>query len=167
MSSLTGAFLVAGHSLRDPTFRQTVILVLRADAEGAFGLVVNRQATAEGLPFPVFIGGPCESQGLFMLHGHAEWLGPSDDRTEKEVAPGVFLGDSSCIGRVGEKPSEQPFRFRVFNGYAGWGPGQLEGELAVGAWEVVAGEGEVLFATPVTDLWRCLVSPAIPRPSVN
>ena len=56
---------------------------------------------------------------------------------------------------------------RVFRGYAGWGGGQLERELAVGDWAIVPASGELLFDTPAADLWKHLVPPMIPQPSVN
>ena len=55
----------------------------------------------------------------------------------------------------------------MFSGYAGWGPGQLEGELAAGAWAIVPATGELLFDVPAEDLWYRLVPPTIPEPSVN
>ncbi len=61
MSSFAGKFLVAKTNLQDASFRQSVVLLLQHGDAGAFGLVVNRAVTVEGLPFPVFAGGPCES----------------------------------------------------------------------------------------------------------
>ena len=73
MPSLTGSFLVARQVLTDPNFRQTVVLILEHGDEGAYGVVVNRPVAEEGLPVPVFRGGPCPSPGLVLLHGHREW----------------------------------------------------------------------------------------------
>src|SRR5579864_4571578 len=112
MASLAGSFLVARPVLRDPTFRQTVILLLQHDEAGAFGLVVNRPTQTEGLPFPVFSGGPCESQGLIMLHGHAEWAESSSGETEGAVAPGIFLGKASSLKRAQDASPGQALRFR-------------------------------------------------------
>ena len=92
MPSLAGSFLVARHVLKESSFRQTVVLLLQHGDEGAFGLVINRPAAVEGVPFPIFAGGPCESEGLLMLHGHPEWM---DEPST--VAPGIFMGDSSCL----------------------------------------------------------------------
>src|SRR5437660_7908811 len=99
--SLAGSFLVAQPMLQDPNFRRTVVLILAHNSDGAFGLVVNRQAKAEGLPWPLFVGGPCPSPGLMMLHAHADWAKPvaektDEDETEEtltgpEVAPGIFI----------------------------------------------------------------------------
>ncbi len=166
MSSLGGSFLVARHVLQDPSFKQTVVLLLKHGAEGAFGLVVNRPAKADGIPFSVFSGGPCSMKGFIMLHGHDDWLEevPVD---EVRVAPGIFLGSSSCMARVTDPAPGQALRVRVFSGYAGWGPSQLEGEIAAGAWSVSPANGTLLFDTPAEDLWDNLVPPRIPRPSVN
>lgn len=164
MPSYAGSFLVARPVLQDPNFRQSVVFLLQHGAEGAFGLVVNRPAKAEGVPFPVYHGGPCKSQGLMMLHAHPEWL---KGEAAKGVAPGVYLGDAECLKRALEAGAESEYRFRVFMGYSGWGPGQLEGELDAGAWTVVAADGQTLFDTPAADLWGLLVPPKLPQPSMN
>ncbi len=167
MPSFAGSFLVAKPVLKDPSFRQAVVLLLQHGAEGAFGVVVNRPVPVDGVPFPVFTGGPCEAQGLVMLHGHAEWVESSAEPPPKEVAPGIFLGDASCAGRVTDPPTGQVLRYRMFMGYAGWGPDQLDGELATGVWAVVPATGQLLFDTPVADLWFRLLPPTIPEPSMN
>src|SRR5260370_18898556 len=115
--SLAGSFLVARPLLQDPNFRRTVVLILAHNADGAFGVVVNRPAKAEGLPWPLFVGGPCPSPGLMMLHGHAEWSGPveSADESESEpelppgpeVAPGLFIGNASSLEKAGDAPGEE------------------------------------------------------------
>jgi putative transcriptional regulator len=166
-----GSFLIARPVLQDPNFKQTVVFLLAHNAEGAFGLVVNRPADAEGLPWPLFLGGPCPSPGLLMLHGHSDWArrpdGAPDAAPESELAPGIFTGDASCLDRATQAEDDAALRFRVFTGYAGWGGGQLEGELAAGAWAVVPATGALLFETPVEELWDRLVPPRIPQPSVN
>jgi putative transcriptional regulator len=167
MPSYMGKFLIARLALQEPSFRQTVVLLLQHTAEGAFGLVVNRSVKVEGLPFPVFAGGPCQSEGLLMLHGHADWVESKGEAVPREVAPGIFLGDATCLSRLGDGGTEADRRYRMFSGYAGWGPGQLEGELAAGAWAIVPASGELLFDVPIEDLWFRLVPPTIPEPSVN
>lgn len=167
MDSLTGKFLVARSVLKDPNFSRTVVLLLQHGEGGAFGLVVNRQASVKGLPFAVFTGGPCPSQGLLMLHGHADWASEDDEKAKGEIAPGVFLGDASCLGRVSDPPAGQTLRFRMFTGYSGWGPGQLESEIASGAWAIESADGELLFSTPPEELWTRLAPPAIPQFSLN
>ena len=169
MSSYAGSFLVARPTLRDPNFAQSVVLLLAHGAEGAFGLVVNRAAKVEGLPWPVFAGGPCPSPGLVMLHGHAGWAEEqaegSGENAVREVGEGIYVGNAACLEKaVG---SEEGVRFRVFTGYSGWGPGQLEGELASGTWAVTPATAELLFDTPADELWDRLAPPRIPEPSVN
>src|SRR4051812_20243304 len=104
--SLAGSFLIARSVLQDPNFAQTVVLILAHNDEGAFGLVVNRPVESPNLPFPAFSGGPCESPGLIMLHGYADWKGEAeiglDSTSPQEVAPGVFLGDAGCLSRATE-----------------------------------------------------------------
>jgi putative transcriptional regulator len=168
--SLAGSFLVARPSLRDPNFARTVVVLLAHGPEGAFGLVVNRPADVEGLPWPVYTGGPCPSPGLVMLHGHPEWAegpGEGEGAAAPAVAKGIFTGDAACLERAAREPPEAQVRFRVFSGYSGWGAGQLEGELAAGAWALVPATGELLFDTPADELWELLAPPRIPQPSVN
>jgi putative transcriptional regulator len=171
--SLAGSFLVARPMLQDPNFRHSVVLILAHNPDGAFGLVVNRPAKAEGLPWPLFVGGPCPSPGLMMLHGHPAWAEntptegdePEEESKGPEVAPGVFIGNASCLEEASKESAEG--RFRVFSGYAGWSGGQLEGELAAGAWALAAANGDVLFDTPFDELWERLAPPRIPQPSMN
>lgn len=167
MPSYAGKFLIARPALQEASFRQSVVLLLQHGDQGAFGLVVNRPVKVDGLPFPVFAGGPCQAQGLLMLHGHPDWTEPSAAQSLKEVAPGVFLGDASCLSRISDAATEPAPRYRMFSGYAGWGPGQLESELAAGAWAVVPATGQLLFDVPADELWYRLVPPTIPEPSLN
>ena len=163
MSFFPGSFLIARQTLRDPSFASTVVLLLQHNEDGALGLVLNRPLKAEGLPFQVFSGGPCQTPGLFMLHGRPDW---SDD-SRVEVAPGIFVGDQQCLERASDLPPEEVSACRVFLGYAGWGPGQLESEIAAGAWAMTQAAANVLFETPTEDLWSRLCPPAIPQPSLN
>jgi putative transcriptional regulator len=169
--SLAGSFLIARPRLQDPTFARTVILMLAHDNQGALGLVVNRPGEAEEFPLPVFFGGPCPSPGLFLLHGHEEWLDAPQELTEssgkREVAPGIFLGDASCLERANHQTPVEGLRIRIFRGCAGWGPGQLEHELAAGAWDVTPATGPLLFSTPIQELWQQASPPRIPQPSLN
>lgn len=167
MPPLAGSFLIARPVLQDPNFVQTVVLLLRHGTEGAFGLVVNRPAEAEDLPFPIYSGGPCPAPGVIMLHGHADWVRPDDpDAPSGQVAPGIFIGNEECVRRVTGEQAE-PARYRIFAGYSGWGADQLERELAGGAWIVVPATGELLFDTPVEELWDRLCPPITPKPSLN
>lgn len=167
MPFYSGSFLVARPILQDPNFAQTVVLLLRHAQEGAFGLVVNRPTEVKGLAFPVYGGGPCKAEGLMLLHGHEDWIGNAAERPDREVAPGIFLGDSAALKRATESSADDGLRFRVFSGYSGWGPGQLEAELAGGAWTIASAAGPTLFEIPAEELWDRLIPPRIPQPSLN
>lgn len=167
MKSLTGSFLVAKPVLRDPNFEQSVVLMIQHDAEGAFGLVVNRPAPVEDAPFPVFLGGPCPSEGLLMIHGHEEWIYTEEEREKQAIAPGIFMGDSTAVDRATEAIDQEDLRYRLVVNYSGWGPDQLENEMVSKAWAIVPASGEVLFDTPVEELWQKLIPPATPNFSVN
>jgi putative transcriptional regulator len=167
MPSIAGKFLVARSLLQDPNFRQTVVLMLQHDTNGAVGLVMNRPTKVKGIPFTVYRGGPCPEKGWFMLHGHAEWANGSDEDSPTEIAPGLYVGDAQCLSRVNDVPDDGTLRFRMFTGYAGWGPDQLEGELAAGAWVVMPANGELVFDTPIEELWDRLSPPTLPQPSLN
>jgi putative transcriptional regulator len=157
---LAGRLLVATPSLRDPNFLRTVVLVLEHSPEGALGLVVNRPTeTAVDEPLPewgdhaappavLFVGGPVQPEAAICIArsdavaGSAGWQ-PLFDR----------LGtlDLGCRPADVGAPID---RLRVFAGYAGWGAGQLDGEIAAGAWWVVdAHPGDVLSPSP-RSLWR-------------
>jgi putative transcriptional regulator len=167
--SLAGSFLVARSSLRDPNFARTVILLMAHNEDGAFGLVVNRVSGTEGLPWPLFVGGPCPSPGLLMLHGQPEWLKPpaeTDEEETQEVAPGIFAGDAASL-QAASQAEDGSCRYRVFSGYSGWSEGQLESELAEGAWAVAPATPELLFDTPADELWEQLAPPRLPQPSIN
>lgn len=165
MPSLVGSFLIADRALGGPKFRQTVVLLLQHRAEGAFGLVVNRPRAQETPSVTVFSGGPCQARGLLMLHGHAEWNPPH--LPAREVAPGIFVGDFASVKRVSEAADSAAYQFRLFNGYACWGKGQVEAEIAAGLWTLVPAHAAVLFATPPEELWQLLAPPSLPRPSRN
>ena len=165
MSSLAGNLLVARPVLRDSFFGRSVVLLLQHGPEGAFGLVLNRPAQAKELPFPIFVGGPCKMEGLLMLHGRDDWAEEEDEKV-LEVCRGVFLGTAEQFEKVStEEQTEE--KFRIFTGYAGWGPKQLESEMDQGAWVVLPGNGELIFETPVLELWERLAPPTLPEPSLN
>src|SRR3984957_20491972 len=126
MNSLAGSVLIAKPVLKDSFFGQTAILLLQHNEEGAFGVVLNRPAPVKDLPFPLFLGGPCKFQGLIMIHGHADWHDPEQGQ---EVCPGIYIGNADCIKRAGELDDGENIPFRVFTGYSGWGPDQLEREM--------------------------------------
>ena len=84
-----------------------------------------------------------------------------------EVCPGVFLGTKEQFEKATETEENEDKRFRVFTGYSGWGPEQLESEMQQGAWIVLPAHGDVIFDTPPQNLWEKLAPPTLPQPSLN
>ena len=160
MDSLRGSLLIAGPDLFDPNFRRTVILVGEHTEEGALGVVLNRPSevtVAEiapplaGLTGPdelLFFGGPVQPEAVVVL---AEFDEP--ERAEMIVLDRIgFL-----IGEVDPSRTGPIARARAFVGYAGWGPGQLEAELAGSSWIVEPGRSDDVFVHHDEDLWRSAV----------
>ncbi|MEM7812683.1 MAG: YqgE/AlgH family protein [Planctomycetota bacterium] len=160
--SLRGRYLVAADHLRDPNFFRSVVLVVEHDEKGAMGLIINRPSQVEvrqaleghfevpHLTEPVFEGGPVEPAALFVLHDEVELGSP-----EAVVLPGLFVGnDADVFGRVIEatQKTEKP-QFRVFAGCAGWGPGQLEGEIARGDWRITDAAAPSVFGDDPYEIW--------------
>jgi putative transcriptional regulator len=156
---LHGRLVVAAPTLRDPNFERTVVLVLEHGAQGALGVVLNRPSDTGLLsaiprwdalatpPAVVFSGGPVAPSAAICL-GRATGAGVTDGWRP------LFHG--LCTVDLDRDPTElgtPPADIRVFAGYAGWGPSQLEGEIEVGAWYVVdALPGDALSASPA-GLW--------------
>ena len=158
--SLRGSLLIAGGSLTDPNFRRTVVLVGEHTDEGALGIVLNRPAPAtveEIVPplaeltapgEPLFFGGPVQPDAVVIL---AEFEDP--ERADMLVLDRIgFL-----VGIVEPENIGGLTRARVYAGYAGWGPGQLEAELGESAWLVEPGRPDDVFAPHDQDLWRTVV----------
>jgi len=156
MLSVAGSFLVARPSLEDGFFGRSVILMLQHGQDGAFGLVLNRVAKAKDFPFPLHVGGPCKFQGFILVHGQEDWV----DATEKpaaQICPGVYLGDADCFKRILDPPPGSDWNYRVFTGYAGWGPGQLDAELAQSSWLIMPVELDLIFEIPAAAVWEMAI----------
>jgi putative transcriptional regulator len=166
MLSVAGSFLVARPSLEDGFFGRAVVLMLQHGPDGAFGLMLNRVGKAKEFPFPIHLGGPCKFHGFILVHGHEDWV-DEDERDAAQICPGVYLGDADCFKRILDPLPGCDWQFRIFTGYSGWGPGQLEKELSEGAWAVVPARRQSIFDTPLEELWVGLVPSAIPTPSLN
>ena len=161
MDSLKGQLLLASPALFDPNFRRTVVLVTEHTDEGAAGLVLNRRsdtAVVEAVPdlAPlvtddefVYVGGPVQQEAVLCL---AEFEDPEAAAILVVDHVGFIPGDGD-FGLIAGSTR----RARVFAGYAGWGPGQLEAELESSSWIVEEAEQSDLFAEPETDLWSSIM----------
>jgi putative transcriptional regulator len=160
MDSTRGRLLVASPLLGDPNFERTVVFMLEHSDEGAVGLVINRPSEVEieepledwsrftSDPPVVFVGGPVSREAVIAL------ARVGDSRLEGSWQPilgavGVLdlTADADIVGAALDD-------LRIFSGYAGWGPGQLEGELGEGAWFVVDAEAGDAFSRSPGGLWR-------------
>jgi len=166
--SLAPTLLLSMPQLADPNFRQTVVLLCRHGEEGAFGLVVNRPVVTSGRvvinlepqvetdrELQVWIGGPVEPQRSWMLVG-------SPSEGPEKVPEGLIVGEDL---RLTTSPDllrrliapDPPPRARLIVGYSGWGPGQLEAELAESAWLTSEVDGGLIFDTPAEDMWEAAI----------
>jgi putative transcriptional regulator len=161
--TLANHFLIAMPALLDPNFARTVTYLCEHDEHGAMGLVINRpleltlqdlltqidiEATDVGAaPIPVFQGGPVQTERGFVLHQPiGNWdatLQVTDDvgvTMSRDILEAIAQGDA-------------PQRFLVTLGYAGWGAGQLEREMAENAWLSGPADAGVIFDEPVEQRW--------------
>jgi putative transcriptional regulator len=182
MDSLRGKLILAGPLLKDPNFDRTVVLISEHNEDGAMGLVLNRPSEATvGDAVPdltwiadpddtIYVGGPVAPNGVIVL---AEWDDPAKAVVLVEGDLGFVPGDAEDPDALAAAVR----RARVYAGHAGWGPGQLEGELAEEAWIVEAPRREELFSDDAEGLWPAvlrrmgrefaLLSTMPPDPSLN
>jgi putative transcriptional regulator len=159
-----GRLLVATPRLADPNFSRTVVLLLAHGDQGALGLVLNRPSDTElSSPLPqweelasgpgvVFVGGPVVGGTICLARVRSE-IGVPDD---------AYLPLQGTLGTVdleADPALVAPWveELRVFAGYAGWGPSQLEGEIDEGAWWVTESLPEDAFSVDPADLWRTVL----------
>lgn len=157
---LTGRLVVATPALEDPTFERAVVLVLDHDEDGALGVVLNRASELPlqealdawvGLaadPPVVFGGGPVEPTAVVALGRCAAGV-PADGWSP--ILERIRLVDLDADPFLAAADLEH---VRVFAGYAGWAPGQLEHEIDVGAWFTVDAEPSDVFTGDPAGLWH-------------
>lgn len=160
-----GRLLIATPPLDDPNFDRTVIYMLEHQDAGALGVVINRPtdepltepldrwSDLQPTPAHIFRGGPVEPDALIALalanepviEGTDE-LSPISGRVtsaDLTTDPAFVAGVVSAV--------------RIFRGYAGWGPGQLESEIEFGSWLILDAEPDDMFATKPDELWRTIL----------
>jgi putative transcriptional regulator len=155
-----GIFLVAAPSLRDPNFRQSVVLLCEHGPEGALGVVVNRptaMSISEALPqVPIlegsahvlYAGGPVQTNQVMLLFRSEEF-----PENSHHVFDGVCLGgDMGMVERILTGPGTKE-SFRAYLGYSGWGPGQLENEMKTGSWITLPADPSLVFETDPARMW--------------
>jgi len=160
--SLKGQLLLDNGRLEGSFFHRTVLLICQHDSEGAFGLVLNRptgnkvgDALTANLPETLktnelFLGGPVQPQALSYLH--------SDNfLPDANVLPNLQLDHSlDELIDLGESFSTTQ-RIKVFAGYAGWSPGQLDDEMKRDTWLTHPASIDLVFHSPPQDLWPMIL----------
>jgi putative transcriptional regulator len=174
--SLRGRLLVASPMLNDPNFERTVILLLDHGVDsGALGLVVNRPTSLTvttaipnwsehvAEPAVVFVGGPVAAESAIGLATTGDPTAAAADGEPDEAAAegfgavGFFGLGTVDLSREPDDVHPAVDTLRVYAGYAGWAPGQLEGEIAEGAWWVVDAEPDDAWTRTPGDLWRTVL----------
>jgi putative transcriptional regulator len=161
--SLAGQLLMAAPSMSDLRFRQTVILMVKHDANGAFGLVINRplgerllanvmEALGEKDPaasgsIRIFLGGPVQPEIAFVVHS-ADYHATGTIDVDANIA---VSGSRDVLRDIAHQ--QGPKQSLVVFGYAGWGAGQLEGEMAQRAWFTTAADAKLVFEWDRDQLW--------------
>jgi len=159
---LKGQLLLDSGQLRGSFFQRTVVLICQHDAEGAFGLVLNRSSGSNvgemivaDLPdtlkaCPLFLGGPVQPSALSFLH--SDGFIP-----DANVLPNLSLGHSlDSLMEIGESFSPGK-KIKLFAGYAGWSPGQLEEEMKRKAWLTHPASLELVFDASPDQLWQLIL----------
>ena len=172
-ASLAPVLLVSMPQMHDANFTKTVVLLAEYGAHGAFGLVLNRRMdepakaiiTADE-PLDIhpkmhlYTGGPVEPTRAWILTGHEDL-----DPEALEVMPGVYLSASATLVRKTlESAPDQLVRMVV--GYAGWGAGQLDAELAQGGWLLAPVEPDLIFDTAAETMWEAAIRRLGAEPSM-
>lgn len=154
-----GTILISDPFLKDPNFVRTVVLLCDHEATGTCGFVINRKtedrvsdliSDMEGCDFPVYYGGPVQTDTVHILHRRPDLITDSI-----EVVPGVFWGgDFTQIiqyihaGLIAEKD------IRFYIGYSGWGEGQLAEELEEKSWITSDGSEKLVFFSEPEQIWK-------------
>jgi putative transcriptional regulator len=161
IGNMTGMFLIAVPSLKDPNFERTVVLICDHSKDGAFGLVINRILLSSFIPLhggfdikdclvdmPVYCGGPVKPEQGYILYLSSHIYYPSIKigeslslTTSKEVLVDIAAGKG-------------PEKFLFTLGFAGWSPGQLEYEVMIDSWLVAPSHNSIIFDIPAGERWK-------------
>jgi putative transcriptional regulator len=158
MESLVGHLLIAIPELPDSNFFRSVVLMLQHSEEGASGVILNRPSNISVAKVwdeisskvcvcnseqTINVGGPVEGP-LIALHASLS-LG------EVQILPGLFMSISR--DNLNQLVNQETHEFRIYSGYAGWAPQQLESEIKQGGWLTMKAEYEHVFNSP-DELWK-------------
>src|SRR5262245_7453437 len=164
-----GIFLIARHDMKDPRFKETVVLVTQPPEGGPFGVIVNRplprllsevfprQPALKGRKDVLFLGGPVSPDKVFFLVRTAK----APERVMRVLKDVYFTLDGAWVDALLQHAN--PARvLRVFAGYSGWAPGQLQNEMQRGDWYVLPADADAIFKDPAR-IWPELIRRASGR----
>lgn len=155
-----GRLLVASRNLGDPNFVHTVVLLVRYDAQGVVGLVLNRRTdiplsrvldgvkAAKDRSDPVYLGGPVETPGVFAL-----LRSPTKIEGSEQIFSGVYLISAKTVFEQTISARPDPNAFHVYMGNAGWTREQLQMEVQLGAWFIFPADAATVFNSDPDSLW--------------
>ncbi|MCK6446785.1 MAG: YqgE/AlgH family protein [Planctomycetes bacterium] len=157
-----GTLLAATPELLDPNFMHSVVLICQHTPEGAYGLVLNRRSeyttrtllsehrTLGRYDHPIYVGGPVQLNSMQILHCVPEHI-----RDGVELVPGLWIGgELEHVAHYIAEHDASEDHVRLLVGYAGWGAGQLDAELAGGSWLPAPCTAEHVFRRDPENLWR-------------
>ena len=163
-------FLIANPGLQDPNFRETVVLVTHPREGAPWGVIINRPLdhrlsevftefeTLKNRKDVLFFGGPVARDGLVFL---VRSLKPPP-RAVPVLRDVYFISDIDWIEGLLQRP--EPTRgLRVYSGYSGWAPGQLQSEIARGGWHVLPADADTVFDSDTARIWPELIKRAAAR----
>ena len=155
-----GKFLVAGRNITDPTFSETVVLLLDYNAQGAVGLIINRPSEVRlSRVFPeikgmerrsdtLSFGGPVGPNQMFLL---IRSIGQPEG--SQHVAKDIYVSGSKAVLQEMVDGNGTKKKFQVYAGYSGWAAQQLEREVARGDWYVMQADAESIFDKEPSEIW--------------
>ena len=159
LSPAPGMLLIAPPNLEDPNFRRSVVFLCEHSDEGSFGLILNRPLRVHlsdvmesigGTSLPLQQGGPVQTDTLHFLHAFGDAVPDAI-----QVTDGIYWGGNfESLKALVDRSNEAPSQVRLFLGYAGWAPEQLEFEIEQGGWILSDLGGEVVFDAHPAELWR-------------
>jgi putative AlgH/UPF0301 family transcriptional regulator len=159
-----GKLLVASRDLADPNFIETVILLVRYDAQGVVGLVLNRRThvplsrvlgdlkAAKDRSDPVYLGGPVDTPAVFALFQSAAKIEGADS-----IFGGVYLISAKPVFEKTISTRPAPNVFHAYLGYAGWNTVQLQKEVELGAWFIFPADAGTVFNADPDSLWSNMI----------
>jgi putative transcriptional regulator len=169
-AEMNAVFLIASPGLQDPNFRETVVLVTHSREGGPWGVIINRPLdyrlsevfteyeTLKNRKDVIHFGGPVARDGLVFL---VRSLKPPP-RAVPVLRDVYFISDIDWIDGLLQRP--EPTRgLRVYSGYSGWAPGQLQSEIARGGWHILPADAETVFDKDPAHIWPELIQRAATR----